>query len=269
MKSETFDYSRFASVVRRDLRMSFKGWSTTIWAIAGSIGFIVYIFEADKFTPGLVLDGDELRHEHSSLLNVFTIVFWLLSVFGASVFGAGNATPGQRINNLMVPASTLEKFLARWVVSTPVMMVVACLCWEAVDMLRMAVELAVRHGNVAPPAWFWQAFGLGNHDGVGLWYWIMLFASQATMILGSMIWHKRAVFKTILACWVLNMIYSAVGMIAASVSSIGFNARKGLYMGYYSRGSEDVFLWLLVFWGAFCYAMTYMRMREQEVIDHM
>lgn len=265
MKSEIFDGRRFAATLLRDLRMDCRSLVTTAVGSAAALAFVVYFIEVDGYSDESGVNSTLMSMRHGTLLDMFCAFFWLVSVFLGTYFGYGNATPGQRLANLTVPSSTLEKCLSRWIVSVPLVMAGACVCWEAVDVLRMLVESAVCHHAVAPPAWFWQGFARIG-DG-----WAVLFACQATMILGSAIWHKRAALKTLFAVWSVNAVYGAVFLTINVLTPAGWakGGRTAVWINLFQHDFEVVLWGFCIAWTLFCYGMTYLRTTEQEIIDHM
>lgn len=269
MNNEIFSVDRLAKLVRRDLRTNYKGWQITVLCIAAVLAVFVFS-EADYLQYHNVFTEQEaLAREHRGLLTVFYNFFCLISIFAASCFGAGNSTPGMRLNNLMLPASTFEKFLSRWIIAVPLLMAAICLCWEVVDFIRMGVQYVFRDGKVAPPVWFWQILTQKDIEFAGI---AAFFAAQATIILGSAIWKKKPVVKTILAVVIINVIYSSVTAIVMKI--LFFSHKSNVFdTSMFRLLNVDItgtlFGALLIAWGLFCYVMTYMRMGEQEIIERM
>lgn len=268
--SETFDWGRFKAVIRRDLRMEAR----TIWmcvaVVAGLFAFFAWVMT------------DNPKHSvyystpTTGLMIIYSVIGFIAVALGASLFGRGNSTPGRRINELMVPASECEKFVSRFVLSVIAVPVVVSVCLIIVELGRVGIiSLLWGPKYTGGFIWPWSVLtNIGSNRGLvsGI---CMLISCQAVFALGSAIWHKYSVLKTMLAMWVIQSVFSVGMVIAVTLGSLIHIGR----LDWSSLDSSYFFVdnilfklpWLFNFcfllWTVFCYAMCYMRLTEKEVIN--
>lgn len=264
--NEIFNIDRFKATLGRGLRLNLKSISISLGAMAGAMAFFVLI------ENGLahVESAAHTRIMLNSLYSTFCVVFVIASIILASSFGRGNDTPGRRLNELMVPASTCEKFATRFVLSIIIPMAGLCIAWTVVDLMRCgACSLYYGAERTVGPAWFWDALG-AHLDGKD---WLLMLAAQAFFALGSMIWFKSPIIKTILAGWIIQMLIGAVAFISGYAAIYLFHLTHTKVRIAESTFEQFSFFGPGAFWAGgvclilFFYAMAYMRLGEEEIIN--
>lgn len=257
MNNNLLNGRRFADILRLDLRNDYRSIIIKLASIIGAMAFVMMVMNLNYY--------GQSDFRHHSLLITFKIFFVVGTVVMASFFGRGNSTPGERLNNLMVPASTLEKYLSRFLIYTLGAMAAICLCWTVSDLGRYVVESLWPGVRVTPPVWFWEGLCMDTDT------WLLLLVTQATFLLGSVIWVRLPLLKTIVALWIIQSVY---GLIATITVSVIFHNME--YTGF-AESPVDILKmeylagWTLavlcILWSIFCYVMAYMRMTEQEIIN--
>ena len=193
----------------------------------------------------------------------------LLGCYGASLVGNCMRDKASSISALMLPASQLDKFIARMLIFLPLFFVVYALGALAVDALRYACAVAMKGSshNIEMMVW-----------GIDFKSWNMWGAFSAYMgvqsffVLGGVVWPKRGILLTPVAMFVIGF----VGVIFCM-------CLVGMVQGYelvsvenYFR-SHDVVMnegkaWTM--WDVFCglvclanYALSYFRLKEIEIVQ--
>ncbi|MCM1028637.1 MAG: hypothetical protein NC342_07265 [Pseudoflavonifractor sp.] len=184
------------------------------------------------------------------------------TVFAANSFSSMKATPG-RISTLMLPAAPIHKFMARWCVAVPMALVVLLLAfWEA-ELVRLALWPIF---NESAPSLITVYLSTTNNP---LIIFIAPMAlAQATFFLGAIVWPRLSFVKTMVATWVLGMLFSialAIGIQHMSdnighTDNIGYtHLNEDLFLTLYSVGCIAISAWL--------YFLAYIRFRESDIVD--
>lgn len=272
--SQIFSAARFGATLRRDWRMERSQWAWRIVAMAGVIGALMFFITA--ITNDVVaLDGEPvMKNLGFERVSLGFLCFFMLFIFlclGASLFYHGYSTPGQRLNQLMNPASTLEKFASRFVICIIGVPVAFALCWEVCDLLRVWLGDMFYHRGVAAHVNVFDALGIVKLKvGTTLFSPYMMLSWQAIYALGSTLWPKNSFLKTIGAMCVLEFVYGFVGGWSFSLFadfqniSVGADTSVNLIENMSIFGIISNIAVIL-----FCFITAYFRMREEEIIQRM
>lgn len=277
--SQTFCGARFAATMRRDWRMERSAWGVRFLAMFGVL--VLFVLVTSWFVHKVVPEesepyyGSTVYIDGIEKIGLAFVCYFFLSIFislGASLFHSGYGTAGQRLNELMNPASTLERFASRFVICIIGVTVAYGLCWELADWTRVLV-MHLFDRPAAPHVGFFETFGvISSKTGYVTGLIICGTAcSQASYALGSTIWPKLSFLKTFAAMFVVQSIYGmAIGyamsyFLAAHIGSGDVISAPDIHtsMGY------TILLVGSVVWSLFCYITAYFRMREDEIIDRM
>ncbi len=188
---------------------------------------------------------------------IFIQLIFYPVVIGASALLMQNISNRQkRMFYLTIPASPLEKLLSRYLYTSSIIFVI----FPAAFILAKLAGMLVKHyfyGGMM--YWPFSNLGwIGMHD---VW---MVFSLQAVFMLGSMVWLKSSVFKTILfhICF--------VGLITIVCSFILFShVRRGdLYPSSLEPigGLEDIISVIHILVILLFYVLCYFRFKELGVI---
>ena len=264
--------------MRRDWRMERSAWGVRFLAMFGVL--VLFVLGTSWLVHKVVSTSDPygsstLYVDGVEKIGLGFVCYFFLSIFtslGASLFHSGYGTPGQRLNGLMDPASTLERFTSRFIICIIGVTVAFGVCWELADWVRVLV-MHLFDRPAAPHVGFFEAIGVvASKTGyiTGLIICGVL-CSQGCYALGSTIWPKLSFLKTFAAMFVIQFIYGmAVGYV------------MGYFMtGHITNGDvisaphvsiSDFYALLLgssVAVILFCFITAYFRMREDEIIDRM
>ena len=265
--SQIFDPSRFAAVLRRDFIMQRNGWLMRVAAMLGvmilSELFVGYLATLVAYKDGHL---NYLLAQKIALSFVCWFEVSLFTTLGASLFLSGWATPGERLNEIMSPASTLEKYASRFTISIIGVAAVTILCWELSDAVRQWLLSIFMNAESCSHVSFISGCRVIT-DKIGHTFVLSFLGSQAMYALGSTLFPRHPFLKTVGACFVIEMIFAfAVGF------TVGF-FHDASWVG---TGTLDLNTWLPRFYMAgiviltlFCFITAYFRIKEQEIIDRM
>lgn len=251
--SQTFDLKRFGLNLKRDLLSDWRSWLTRLLMITGTTTLAMIIATYHD-------DNSYYLYDAISLFKVFAMVFCAL---GASLFMKNMSTKGLRLNSLMSPASELEKFLTRWVICIVGVFLCYLVCFAIADILRVAIISffinEYSHYSLMGPLTVMLS------DDVNLNFWLSLISTQSFFLLGSTVWPKDSFRKTFGA---MIIMMAACGFIFTSISA--WINRSYVFVGY-----DDHRLWNMIYANRiylyatfilFCYAVSWFRFRESEII---
>ena len=191
---------------------------------------------------------------------------FIFTGLGASLFMENMTSPGKRLNELMSPASTFEKYLSRWTVCVLGVTIGLFICFSLAELLRVLII-----------GWIWgDVPGLGY---VGIfealqqaerWYmpWCTMASVQATFVLGSTVWPKKSFQKTFGFMFTLQLL---LVLTVIGTSELFMPEQSTLAITPHEFTRDDLFnIWLAssIAWTVYCYIVSFFRMRESEVIHH-
>jgi len=261
------------ATLRRDWRMERNSWAIRVLAMLGSMTLLAIILSwmvhsiVVTFGPEENITTDIAENAALSFLCYF--MYSVFTCLGASLFYTGYATHGQRINQLMNPASTLEKYISRFIICIVGVSVASAVCWETADWIRMAVAKLYFNGPVAEHVNLFEAFGVVSQRMDSVWFSaIGIISSQGIYTLGSTLWPKNSFLKTMGAMCIVEFIYGfAVGFTSSWFFDFDRKISNTVDMQPY-----DVIWFMSAIMIAvmfFCYITAYFRMREDETIQRM
>ena len=201
-----FSFSRLGLVMKRDLM---ENWKTNLYRFLGPYaGFVMVIL----FCYMLECDYDSFA---STMLSAFTLVLVFGGIYNASHILENMNTQQKRISYLMLPATSLEKFLARAFYVTLgffLTMVIALLLAEGTHfMLLPLFGLSDDfHQSVIPFVWeklttveLIKFTGPGAEESYRLLYFreaiglLLIGWAHSLFILGGCYWQKHPFWKTL------------------------------------------------------------------------
>lgn len=205
------------------------------------------------------------------------LTFLFMALAGAMMYGSV-ARKKERLNTIELPASQTEKFLTWWVIYVPMALaVILCSLW-VVEVLRVVwMHLFTPFGGFAkimPLKDLWS-FSLPSMEilepdmsgMVAFVAYCMLIFCSSLFALGSILFHKISFIKTVVAGFVLGVIYSFVYIIgkAAFLGEV-YEAVEERYDIGFSNDSYLLFgIFLLL--GIGVYLLSYVRYREDDIIN--
>lgn len=194
-------------------------------------------------------------------VSVFSISFFLIMVVTSSGMFRDFSGKTGRLDALMLPASQLEKFLARWIFAVPVTAAVLLIGFELIDLVRYAICRAL-----FPDVGF-SLIGLGldyyNTDVLEVYYGVLIFLISV-YALGAIVWPKRALVKTTAAGFLVSTL---AGWLALALSEMFLKQgyHYGLEMDYIDGPVMVLALGVLA--AMVNYTIAYFRLREIELVQ--
>lgn len=146
---------------------------------------------------------------------------FLLGISGyafASVMFSDMKSKQSRISTLMLPASSFEKYMVRWIAFVPVLFLISVMAFYLGDLSRYIVGKIMSSNydmRVAPLINPWDGLCLLPLDEVRIPYSALstYFFYQSIFLFGAILWPKLSFVKTVGAIWVMQTVLVTIMMI--------------------------------------------------------
>ena len=212
---ETFNIQRFGNVCTRLVMLRKKENFNLFLAIVLFVG----LFCVFTFNP---LSGDAiepLQYKYLFLqlgMTIYSFSLILITLYGANII-RDLKTKQQRIDELVLPATNLEKFTARVLASTVLILIIIVAGIMVADVLQMLINMLLHKGtfasfclssfNVAFTELQTSILAIENvlHKPIRFMFLLTLISGNAFYLLGGMLFRKTAWLKTTLAVIVISI----------------------------------------------------------------
>lgn len=189
----------------------------------------------------------------------------------ASVAFSDMKRPAGRIAELTVPTTSFNRFAVRWIMAIPLTMILLVAGAYIVELLRIATwPLFNDFVNAGDFTTFLSGkFLFPEEASVLTVYFTFLLLSLSFFFFGAIAWPKLSFLKSIIAQWVISTILSSI---TVSSTYLFFKNHQGLAFRGDSLNfvSGDVlFITFISVIIVALWVMTWLRVRESEVTDHL
>ncbi|WP_232220019.1 hypothetical protein [Prevotella falsenii] len=153
-----------------------------------------------------------------NISGLFGIISVIYIVLGGSMIISDLKTKQQKIDELLLPASNLEKFVARAIGSTLLVVVILVVAFFVADLLQMLINMLLHKGTFASMTVMakdtimkTRNFDITPYMGesgmsISMTMTLLILTPNAFYILGGMLFRKSAWLKTSLALVLLSII---------------------------------------------------------------
>ena len=212
---ETFNIQRFGNVCTRLVMLRKREYFNIFLAITLFVA-LSCIFACNPFS-GEAKETLEYAYSFFQVVGsiyAFAVVF--ITVNGANII-RDLKTKQQRIDELVLPATNLEKFTARVLASTVLVLILAAAGIVAGDILQMLINMLLHKGTFGSISLYatkqmysmmeTSILAIENvaHKPIRFMFVLTLISSNAFYLLGGMLFRKTAWLKTTLAVIVISI----------------------------------------------------------------
>lgn len=257
-QSQIFNPTRFGNCLKRELTLD--GRSLLLKWLVMIAGLTAILF---GLTNHDIHDNWFESNQSGTVYMVFCLSSFLVLTIGASLFMQNMTSAGSRLNSLMSPCSTLEKYICRWLIYVLGITIMFLSSFAIAEGLRVLIIRAY-YGDI-PGLHYVTTSEFPLRDGETFLFWSWLLAAQATFVLGSTIAPKNAFLKTV---GVYAVLATAFSISVANVFNLTFppdcmpTAEAINLIKSITRVAPIV-------WTIFCYIIAYFRMKESEIIERL
>ena len=212
---ETFNIQRFGNVCTRLVMLRKKEYFNIFLAITLFVA-LSCIFACNPFS-GEAKETLEYAYSFFQVVGsiyAFAVVFIIVN--GANII-RDLKTKQQRIDELVLPATNLEKFTARVLASTVLVLILVVAGIVAGDILQMLINMLLHKGTFGSISLYatkqmysmmeTNILAIENvaHKPIRFMFVLTLISSNAFYLLGGMLFRKTAWLKTTLAVIVISI----------------------------------------------------------------
>lgn len=212
---ETFNIQRFGNVCTRLVMLRKKEYFNIFLAITLFVA-LSCIFACNPFS-GEAKETLEYAYSFFQVVgSIYVFAVVLIIVDGANII-RDLKTKQQRIDELVLPATNLEKFTARVLASTVLVLILAAAGIVAGDILQMLINMLLHKGTFGSISLYatkqmysmmeTNILAIENvaHKPIRFMFVLTLISSNAFYLLGGMLFRKTAWLKTTLAVIVISI----------------------------------------------------------------
>lgn len=212
---ETFNIQRFGNVCTRLVMLRKKEYFNIFLAITLFVA-LSCIFACNPFS-GEAKETLEYAYSFFQVVgSIYVFAVVLIIVNGANII-RDLKTKQQRIDELVLPATNLEKFTARVLASTVLVLILAAAGIVAGDILQMLINMLLHKGTFGSISLYatkqmysmmeTNILAIENvaHKPIRFMFVLTLISSNAFYLLGGMLFRKTAWLKTTLAVIVISI----------------------------------------------------------------
>lgn len=198
-------------------------------------------------------------------VSVFCVMFSITGCIVGSLTFSNMKSKESRINALMLPASTFNKFIVRWIAVVPALFLIMLAGFYIGDLTRIFVNWALdtsaqyRHYIQVTDLWVILSFGYEEEGGIILTNVLLsYFVIQSIYIFGAILWPKLSFIKTLVALWVVQTVFSII------LISLGRNFCFSLNFTGESAVWCITIAQIIILLGF--YTLTYLRFKKSQVV---
>lgn len=212
---ETFNIQRFGNVCTRLVMFRKREYFNIFLAITLFVA-LSCIFACNPFS-GEAKETLEYAYSFFQVVgSIYVFAVVLIIVNGANII-RDLKTKQQRIDELVLPATNLEKFTARVLASTVLVLILAAAGIVAGDILQMLINMLLHKGTFGSISLYatkqmysmmeTNILAIENvaHKPIRFMFVLTLISSNAFYLLGGMVFRKTAWLKTTLAVIVISI----------------------------------------------------------------
>lgn len=212
---ETFNIQRFGNVCKRLVMLRKREYFNIFLAITLFVA-LSCIFACNPFS-GEAKETLEYAYSFFQVVgSIYVFAVVLIIVNGANII-RDLKTKQQRIDELVLPATNLEKFTARVLASTVLVLILAAAGIVAGDILQMLINMLLHKGTFGSISLYatkqmysmmeTNILAIENvvHKPIRFMFVLTLISSNAFYLLGGMLFRKTAWLKTTLAVIVISI----------------------------------------------------------------
>lgn len=231
-----------------------------------SAGCVTLVMVIIGLVNGWAYGYSKWQNGHIEELVFMTIAFYMCGmIVAASPAFKSMWDTKSTIATLMTPASQMEKFLVRWIVSVPCYVVWGLLSAFLADVLKKLFVVYVMGGEISMLDWGSMLFGMkvtNVHCDSSEFYSVLLvfIFIQSFYLLGSVVWRKKNFIKTTYVLVILFIVYAVAWNIMMNTPSPEYIFRGTFYMGF------TPLILYMVLGTIINYVLTYKRFREADII---
>lgn len=192
---------------------------------------------------------------------IFAVLLFCFGIYSASTMMEDLRTKNKRISALTTPVTPFENWLFRWIMQVVLFLGIYYILFFAADCLRTGLFSVIYSGSNLKIELLGynrliDALGLTQNESMQQFILFYLFV-QAFYVMGSSFFPRHALLRTTVAGTIMLIVF-VIGIILFYKLAIG-----DIHTHFVLAYGRAAYLILIVF----CWAISYFRYKEIEVID--
>lgn len=225
-----FSFSRIAMVMKREIM---ENWKTNLYRLIGIYaGFLlVMVFTMSKQASSYSDPQVAFQHYCSNVLGAFVLIIGIFGIVYAANIMENMITKEKRIAFLMLPATMIEKFVARFLTVTVGLAVAVFVAASLAEITRYLLLPLFNVPETFHQSVLYNLLSMASVDGEQIYRgsgyamnmpyqnwlgelcgWAFLVWSHSLYILGGSYWYKKPFFKTLGTLMLISILCSVLSV---------------------------------------------------------
>ena len=225
-----FSFSRIAMVMKREIM---ENWKTNLYRLIGIYaGFLlVMVFTMSKQASSYSDPQVAFQHYCSNVLGAFVLIIGIFGIVYAANIMENMITKEKRIAFLMLPATMIEKFVARFLTVTVGLAVAVFVAASLAEITRYLLLPLFNVPETFHQSVLYNLLSMASVDGEQIYRgsgyamnmpyqnwlgelcgWAFLVWSHSLYILGGSYWYKKPFFKTLGTLMLISILFSVLSV---------------------------------------------------------
>ena len=225
-----FSFSRIAMVMKREIM---ENWKTNLYRLIGIYaGFLlVMVFTMSKQASSYSDPQVAFQHYCSNVLGAFVLIIGIFGIVYAANIMENMITKEKRIAFLMLPATMIEKFVARFLIVTVGLAVAVFVAASLAEITRYLLLPLFNVPETFHQSVLYNLLSMASVDGEQIYRgsgyamnmpyqnwlgelcgWAFLVWSHSLYILGGSYWYKKPFFKTLGTLMLISLLCSVLSV---------------------------------------------------------
>ena len=225
-----FSFPRIAMVMKREIM---ENWKTNLYRLIGIYaGFLlVMVFTMSKQASSYSDPQVAFQHYCSNVLGAFVLIIGIFGIVYAANIMENMITKEKRIAFLMLPATMIEKFVARFLIVTVGLAVAVFVAASLAEITRYLLLPLFNVPETFHQSVLYNLLSMASVDGEQIYRgsgyamnmpyqnslgelcgWAFLVWSHSLYILGGSYWYKKPFFKTLGTLMLISILCSVLSV---------------------------------------------------------
>ena len=225
-----FSFPRIAMVMKREIM---ENWKTNLYRLIGIYaGFLlVMVFTMSKQASSYSDPQVAFQHYCSNVLGAFVLIIGIFGIVYAANIMENMITKEKRIAFLMLPATMIEKFVARFLIVTVGLAVAVFVAASLAEITRYLLLPLFNVPETFHQSVLYNLLSMASVDGEQIYRgsgyamnmpyqnwlgelcgWAFFVWSHSLYILGGSYWYKKPFFKTLGTLMLISILCSVLSV---------------------------------------------------------
>lgn len=224
-----FSFSRIAMVMKREIM---ENWKTNLYRLIGIYAAFALVMVLTMSKQVTYSDSQmAFQHYCSNIMGTFAFIIGIFGIVYAANIMENMITKEKRIAFLMLPATMIEKFVARFLIVTVGLAVAVFVAASLAGITRYLLLPLFNVPETFHQSVLYNLLSMASVDGEQIYRgsgyamnmpyqnwlgelcgWAFLLWSHSLYILGGNYWYKKPFFKTLDALMLISILFSVLSV---------------------------------------------------------